>query len=243
MFFDKIPKKDFINGRIFGMKKQTPDELEKIQQAILEREIEEELQKERLMEFWKKYRYFIVGGVFAIILSVVGTDAYYAWHKKVRIAESDRFEQAVVQNATGKSSEALAILDTLSKEAKTDYKYLAQLKIAGIQLKSDKQQALEQLKSVFENKSAPQALRAIASLSYVGHQIDVENKEPLFQILNPFLNPINPYFEAATELKVALLLNQDKKEEAKQALAGAILNPNLTDATKERLNSLLSSIK
>ena len=54
------------------MKKQTPEELEEIQQAILAREVEEELQRERLLNFWNKYRFLIIGGVFAIILSKNG---------------------------------------------------------------------------------------------------------------------------------------------------------------------------
>ena len=225
------------------MKKHTPDELEQIQQAILEREIEEELQKERLMEFWKKYCYLIIGGVLAIILTVVGTDAYHAWYKKVRLNESDRFEEAVVLNATGKQTESLIILENLSKTAKTDYKYLAQLKIAGIHLNDDKAKALEQLKAVFEDKDAPASLKAIATLSFVGHQIDGENKDALINQLSPLLALNSPYFTEATELKTALLLNQDKKDEAKQTLTNAILNQNLTEPAKERLNSLLASIK
>ncbi len=225
------------------MKKQTPDELERIQQAILDREVEEELQRERLLNFWNKYRFLIIGGVLAIILSTAGTELYHTWRNKVRLEESNKFETAILQSVTGQKEEAVNALNALSNEAKTDYKYIARLRLAGLDLQNnDLESALKQLKSVFENTSAPNALRAIAKLSFVSHQIDTQNGDTLLPILSDLTNPQSEYFAPAIELKTAILLKQNKKEEAKQTLQNAILNPNLTPDTVNRLKSLLSAI-
>lgn len=225
------------------MKKQTPEELEAIQQAILEREVEEELQRERLTKFWEKYRFLIIGGVFAIILSTAGTEFYHSWRNKIRLEESNKFEMAVVSNVTGKQDEASQSLNILTKEAKTDYKYLAQLRLAGIDLQNNKlNEALDKLKLVFENDSTPKGLRSIAKLSYVGHQVDTTDGEILLPYLENLTQPQSEYFAPAIELKTAILLKQNKKEEAKQTLQNAILNPNLTPDTINRLKSLLSAI-
>lgn len=225
------------------MTKQTPDELERIQQAILDREVEEELQRERLLNFWKKYRFLIIGGVLAIILSTAGTELYHTWRNKVRLEESNRFETALLKSVTGQKEEAVSALNALSNEAKTDYKYIAKLRLAGLDLQNnDLESALKQLKSVFENTSAPSALRSIAKLSFVGHQIDTQSADVLLPLLTDFLTPQSEYFAPAIELKTAILLKQNKKEEAKQTLQNAILNPNLTPDTVNRLKSLLSAI-
>lgn len=225
------------------MKKQTPDELERIQQAILDREVEEELQRERLLNFWNKYRFLIIGGVLAIILSTAGTELYHTWRNKVRLEESNRFETAILQSVTGQKDDAMHALTALSNEAKTDYKYLAKLRLAGLDLQNNNlESALEKLKAVFENTSAPSALRAIAKLSFVGHQIDTQNGDTLLPILSDLTNPQSEYFAPAIELKTAILLKQNKKEDAKQTLQNAILNPHLTPDTVTRLKSLLSAI-
>lgn len=225
------------------MKKQTPQELEEIQQAILAREVEEELQKERLLNFWNKYRFLIVGGVFAIILSTAGTEFYHSWRNKVRLAESNNFESAVVLVATGEQEKAAKALKTISQEAKTDYKYLAELRLAGLDLQNNKlDEALQKLKAIYENTSAPSALRNIARLSYVGHQIDTQDENTLLPILSDLLKPQSEYYSAAIELKTAILLKQNKKEEARQLLQNAVLNPNLTPDTVNRLKSFLSAI-
>lgn len=225
------------------MKKQTPDEIEKIQQAILDREVEEELQKERLINFWNKYRFLIIGGVVAVIVSVAGTQGYHSWYSKVRLKESNIFENAAVLNVSGKQEEALKNLNTLSSTAKTDYKYLAELKKAGIYLsQNSKEEALKTLKALSEAKSAPEALKSVALLSYVGHQIESGNADELQALLTPLLEAKNAYFLPATELKVAILLKQNKKEEAKKTLQEAALNPNLTPNATERINTLLSAI-
>ena len=223
-------------------KPQTPDEIERIQQAILEREVEEELQKERLLNFWNKYRFLIIGGVIGIILTVAGTEIYHSWHNKVRLAESNIFEKAAVLNAKGEKEAALQELTAL-EDTYTDYKYLAELKKASIFLADNKKtEALQVLKGVMDNKSAPEALRNTALLSYVGNQVDTGNPDELLTLLTPLLNQNSAYFTVATELKTALLLKQDKKEEASKTLKEALLNPNLTPNATTRINTLLSGM-
>ena len=224
-------------------KQQTQDEIERIQQAILDREVEEELQKERLLNFWNKYRFLLIGGVVAVIVSVAGTEMYLSWHKQVRLTESNLFEKAAVSNAKGEKEAALNDLNLLSKTAKTDYKYLAELKKAGIYLSNNNQsEALATLKAVFETKSVPEALKNVALLSYVGHQVESGNTDELLSLLTPLLNQNSPYFSAAIELKAALLLKANKKEEAAKTLQDALLNPNLTPNATDRMNILLSGM-
>ncbi len=225
------------------MRKQTPEELEEIQQAILAREVEEELQKERLLNFWNKYRFLIIGGIFAIILSTAGTELYHSWHNKVRLSESNKFESAVVSIATGEQDKAIEALKAITQEAKTDYKYLAELRLAGVALQNKKlDDALSKLKSIYENKDAPTALRNIARLSFVGHQIDTQDGDTLLPILSDLLTPQSEYYPAAVELKTAILLKQNKKEEARQLLQNAVLSPNLSPDVVNRLKSFLSAI-
>lgn len=227
------------------MNKKTPlDEAERIQQAILEREVEEELQKERLLNFWKKYRFCIIGGIIGIIAITAGTQFYHAWRTKIRIAESDQFEQAIHLNFKGERNSAIEILNQLEKTSKTGYKHLSQLKIAGIYLKSDadKQKGLDILKKFAQDKSAPENLRDIALLSYIGNQADALEPSKLSQELAPLLAKKNEFYGSAVELQAALYLRENKKEDASRLLTEALTNPNVIPTTKQRFQELLTVI-
>ena len=154
------------------MKKQLPDEAERIQQAILEREVEEELQKECLMNFWKKYRFVIIGGLFLIISFTVGTEVYKSWYNKIRIAESNQFEQAVLFDYTSEPEKASQLYSELSQNARTGYQYLAQMRLAQMAFgKNDTSNGIQILTNLMNNSAAPEELRDVARLSVIGHQV------------------------------------------------------------------------
>ncbi len=223
---------------------QKQDEADKIQQAIFEREVEEQLQKERLTNFWNKYRFAIIGAIAGVILVTVGTEVYYAWRTKVRLNESNIFENAVLLSYTGDSDKALSELNGLVDSAKTGYKYLAQLKIAGILFGTNREdEALAALKAVMDDTGAPQQLRDIATLSYVGHQVDAGDTERLKALLTPMLTPVSAFYGSAVELAVTLAVVGGEAKTALPMLKQAISEPSIGAATKTRLEQLLSVIE
>ncbi len=226
------------------MKKQTPEELERIQQAILEREVEEELQKERLMNFWKKYRGVILGGLVIILGITIGSELHRSWYDKVRLAESDQFEQAVLLAFTGKDEQSTQIYQNLANSAKTGYKYLAQMRLAqNALLANETSEGITYLTELMNNGSAPEELRDVARLAVVGHQIGLLPTEQLQKELQPLLNKQNEYYGSAVELQAVLLLEQKKTKEAVDVLNKAIALPTLPADAKNRLKELLAIIQ
>ena len=218
------------------------DEYEKIQQAILMREVEEELQKERLMNFWNRYRFLIIGGLIAVVGVTAGSELHRSWYEKVKLAESNRFEQAVVMDYKGEKTNAYAIFNELSRSSKTGYGVLSEMRLAEMALENNQMdEALKHLNSVINNSKAPKELRETARLTVVGHQIGTGNPETLMAELNPILNqPNNPLYASAVELKVALLIQLNKSQEAKEVIETALKTPTLSETGKERLNAMLS---
>ncbi len=220
------------------------DETDKIQQAIFEREVEEQLQKERLTNFWNKYRFAIMGAIAGVILVTVGTEVYYSWRTKVRLNESNAFENAVVLNYTGDSAQALLELQHLVDTSKTGYKYLAQLKIAGIFFASEQDdKAFAALQNVMNDTSAPQQLRDIATLSYVGHQVEGGDPARMRSLLEPMLTPVSAYYGSAVELAVVLAVTQGDAASVLPMLKQAISEPSINPSTKTRLEQLLSVVE
>lgn len=225
-------------------KKNKPiDEMEKLQQAIFEREVDEELQRERLRNLWQKYRFAVIGLVIGILLTTIGTEVYHSWRQKVSLSESDSFENAAVLAYTGETDKAVEILKKLASDGRTGYAPLAEMKLAGIYFSQNKpQEGIASLNKVIAS-DAPEQLKAVATIAYVGQQFETEDPAKLQAMLKPLLAGTSNFVGSAAELSAALYLKQNNQAEAINVLNQTINNPKTAPAVKQRLSELLSVIK
>ena len=216
------------------------DEAARIQQRIFEREVDEELRQERLLALWRKYRFIIFGCIIGVIVGTVAVEWHKAWWQKTRLGESDRYENASVLAATGKTTEASGIYTALIAEGQTGYRYLAQLQNAGLLIRNDKKDAgLTLLKKMADDADAPQSVRTLATLSYVGQQVDTGDIATLRSLLAPILaDTANRFYGPAVELAALLDLRAGQVEQAKALINTTLLNQNLDARIRERLTLL-----
>lgn len=220
------------------------DDMVRAQQAMLAKEVDEELQKERLRGLWYKYRFFILGAVLAILLITIGVEVYRSMQVRNSLEESDLFENAVVAAYAGDQEKALQLFTDLSKDGDTGYAYLSELKIAGILFAQNKQpEALATLEKVMKNKWAPDELRAVATLSYVGHQMDTAKPEEMQKLLTPLLEKDSGFQGSAAELSAILSMKKGDKEAAIKVLKGAVDNNLTSPVVKQQLSNMLSVIE
>ena len=225
-------------------KKNKPiDEMEKLKQAIFEREVDEELQRERLRNLWQKYRFAVIGLVIGILLTTIGTEVYHSWRQKVSLSESDSFENAAVLAYTGETDKAVEILKKLASDGRTGYAPLAEMKLAGIYFSQNKpQEGIASLNKVIAS-DAPEQLKAVATIAYVGQQFETEDPAKLQAMLKPLLAGTSNFVGSAAEFSAALYLKQNNQAEAINVLTQTINNPKTAPAVKQRLSELLSVIK
>lgn len=219
-------------------KEQGCSDCKKYQDKAFELEVDEELQNERLAEFWKKYSWLVYSGIVIILLLTVGFEWYRTHQIKMRLEESDLFEKATLLAHNGKNEEAVGAFSNLSKSAKTGYRILALMNLADIQMKQGQSEdALKSMKAILESTQESDPLYLVTSLSYVGYQMDSVNADELLRVLKPALN--NDAFQGlATELAVPLMMKQGKKDEAQKLIQRAIQNPMTSTGSKARLNTL-----
>ncbi len=204
-----------------------------------ELEVDEEIQQERLTQFWKKYSWLIYTTVIFILAAVVGFESYHAWQTKVRLRESDLFEKSILLANNDHIAKAIAGLEELANNGKTGYRTLSQLELADIWMKTnEKDKALNILKVAIQTTKASDPLHLITVLAYVSYQLDTDQPDELLAILQPALD--DEYFQGlATELAVILLKKQNKLDKANSLFHDALANKNTTQNTKARLNTLM----
>lgn len=222
---------------------QTPKDETQLAQDVLINEVTEDLHNEQIMNMWKKYRVWILLAVIFVIGSIAAMEGYLSWRTKTRLAESDVYEQAAVLNAMGQTDAALAKYASLDN-AKTDYRYLAKMRQAGILFEQGKDaDALALLDALRQNKSAPQTIQAIAALGFVSHQIETGDVAILQSILNPYMTVGNKWYGTAVEMSILLLLRDGQSEKAIKMLNEALSMTNVPAGVKDRLSVLKKALE
>lgn len=214
-----------------------------VMQENLLREVQEDLQAERLQNLWKKYRFVLFGIVAFIILATVAGELYKSHKLSVRLSESDLYEQAAVLYAQGKTDEAIETYTALAT-AKTGYKYLADFRMAGIYFDEGKEaEGLKILDTLRQDKNAPENVQAMAALSYVSRQIDTAEADSLKSILNSYMNPASPWYGSAVELSVLLLIKQGQTDAAISLMKEAMAVDKLPAAVREHLKAIYAAVE
>ena len=217
------------------------DEQQRAQELLIEEAVEN-MHNEQLSQFWKKYKYLVYTLIVALVLSVAGMEAYKTHKYNTRLADSDTYEQAAVLYAKGQTDEALEKYTSL-QNAKTNYKYLSMIRRAGILFEQNKaDDALALLKTVYEDKSTPEVIKAISAFGLASNQINTLPPAQVHALIDPYLTATSPWYASAVELEVALLKKQGKTQEAISLIDQALTVSSIPALAKERLTIMKQAL-
>ena len=218
------------------------DNCKRYQEHAFELEVDEDLHQERLNALWKQYRGLIYAGIILILGVTAGAQIYQSWRMKVRLAESDNFETAVVKIFNQKPDEARPLLEELAQNGRTGYKYLAQLELACLAARqNDKETALIELKKLMDG-NGPKTLKTAALLSYVGYQADDGDPKELLKLLEPQMENV-AFITTTMRLATVLYLRDKQPEAAKKALQKALTLPNISENAQQEIKVLIQMVE
>ena len=129
------------------------------------REVEDELRSDKVSDFWKKYKFLVIGGAIAIVIGTAGYRFWDSYAQKVAGASGDQFLSAIELSNEGKHDEAITQLEALSKDGAGEYPALAQIRLAAeYAKKGDPQKAVEAFDAIANDTSFNETLRKVARL-------------------------------------------------------------------------------
>ena len=68
------------------------------------REVEEDVRRERLEEFWKNYSDYVIAGVALVIIAVAGLQLWRVYEQRQRIKASNEYAVAAEMVRSGQSA-------------------------------------------------------------------------------------------------------------------------------------------
>lgn len=129
------------------------------------REVEEELRSDKISSFWKKYKFFVIGGAVAIVVATAGYRFYDAYSQGVAGESGDQFLSAIELSNEGNHDEAIAKLEALSQDGAGQYPALAKIRLAAeLARKGDPESAIEAFDVIANDTGFDETLRNVARL-------------------------------------------------------------------------------
>ena len=117
------------------------------------------------------------------------------------------------------------------------------MKLAGIYFTQNKNEAAVESLNKVMNSDAPEQLKAVATIAYVGQMFETQDAAKLQDMLKPYLSGTSNFVGSAAELSAALYLKENNEAAAIDVLNQTINNPKIAPSVKQRLSELLSVIK
>lgn len=133
--------------------------------ADLFKEVDEDLRREKLEKLWKKFAPLIIGAAVIFIGGMAGRVYWLDYQEQQRIAESDRYQAALLELTTGREREALDALQGIAVTSQYGYDLLADLQAASLLIQERRvDEGLSTYESISSNADFDQRYRDYAAL-------------------------------------------------------------------------------
>lgn len=162
------------------------------------REVEEEVRKEELEAWWKRYGDYVIAGVAAIIIGVSGYELWQRYEDGERAKASSSFN-ATIDLMRRDPASAVDSLDQLARTAPKGYATLAKLQEAdALLMRGDSAKAVEIYKTVM-NSNAGEISNA-ARIRAAWALVETAQRSELQSLLGTLADPTSPWKAMAREV-------------------------------------------
>lgn len=211
-------------------------------------EVNEDLRAERARRLAKRYA---IPAALLAVLAAAGAAGWQGWraHQAGQgeavaaaylAASRDAGGLAGADAATPARAAALAAFDRLAGTAPPGYRTLARLRVAALRANAgDLPGALAGWDALANDPAADPALRSLANLLWVQHQVDAGDPAAVEARLQPLLDPNNPWRPMALEAQALLAVRTGRTDQAKDVLRGLAADPTVPDGLRGRAGGLL----
>lgn len=214
----------------------TPDE------AFL-REVDENLRREQMETFAKRYGTWLIAAV-VLFLAAVGGYLYWQNQKhKQAAAQSEELMAAYNDIGAGKTDSAKKRLSGLENSGSETVRALALLTEAAIALDAnDRKTALSRYQTLADDSDMPEAYRNLGLIRATSLEFDDLPPEKIIAQLQPLAKPGEPWFGTAGELTAMAYLKQGHKDQAAKLFAAIAGDKNAPATLRSRAAQIAGTL-
>jgi hypothetical protein len=199
------------------------------------REVDEELRREQLGSFWRRYGKLALIGVGVVLLAFA---AYLYWqHRRAEQAElaGEQMSLALRSISDNKPDSAKPILNQLGTSGIDGYRAAARLTAAALALdKHDDKAAIAQYAAVAGDSGVAQPFRDLALIRQTAVEFDTLPAATVVERLKPLAVAGNPWFGSAGELVALAYQKMGKGNLAGPLLAAMAKDKDVPETIRTR---------
>ena len=207
------------------------------------REVDENLRRDRLRDFAKKYGGLLVS---ALVLFLAASGGFIWWqqHKAERSGRQVEQIAEIFKNIGGGApGNAPQQLDELSNSGSKAVRATAMLTRAALAVQqNDLKLAKAKYAEIAADSSLPKPYRDAALIRQTALEFDQIPPQEVVSRLEPLAKPGEPWFGSAGEMTAMALVKQGQKTQAAQLFAAIAKDRNVPDSIRERSVQIAGSL-
>jgi len=199
------------------------------------REVDDDLRRDRMEQFMKRYGAWLVAAVVVFLIAVAG---YLYWQKKQQQKASAQSEELMaIYNdiGAGNTDAAKKKLQPLENASSDLVRSLALLTEAAIALDAnDRDTALAKYKTISADNDLPDPYRDLALVRATSLEFDKLKPEEVISRMEPLTKPGNPWFGSAGELTAMAYIKQGHNDQAGRLFAAIAADKQVPETMRNR---------
>jgi hypothetical protein len=207
------------------------------------REVDENLRRDQLSGFAKKYSGWIIAAVLLFLAASGGFIYWRGYQQKQNEQAVEQLAQVFTDVSKGNIQTAPARLDKLSKDNSKAVRASAAFGRAAVAIEqNDPTLAASKFKAISQDDSLPRPFRDLALIRQTALEFDSLNPDEVIARMQPLTKPGAPWFASAGEMTGMALIKQGKKAEAGRLFAAIARDESAPDTVRARAVQMASSL-
>ncbi|HYD18763.1 MAG TPA: tetratricopeptide repeat protein [Patescibacteria group bacterium] len=195
-------------------------------------EINEELRRQKLEQFWIENRNWIIGGVLLAVLTTAGMTWWRGYAYQQNIRRTDQLMAAIDSNDVAK-------LTGYAEQSGKNHAALAKFTAAGIEAKAGNIAAAAKLYSdIAGTLSVDRNLRDLAKIMSLNLRLGSEEPKKLHKELGDISGEKDPFRFSALEMDALVYAKEGNMKEAAAKLEAISASPNAPEDARLRATTL-----
>ena len=211
--------------------------------ADIFREVDEDIRHARYEKLWRRYRWWLLGIVVALIVAVAAFVIIKEQNESLRREEGIQFAAALAELEAGRPKSAAVAFKALADNTESGYLALARLRAAdALALAGDMPGAVALYDELATDGRASLLYRELAALLAAERLLDRASPEEVIQRLAPLVGGDGPWRPMAAELTGLAQMRAGRSDAAREIFAGLLDDRRAPNGVRARAQELLASL-
>jgi hypothetical protein len=207
------------------------------------REVDENLRRDRIRDFGKKYASWMIVAVVVFLAAAGGFIYWQSYRSQQSEKQVEQLSQIYNDIGAGNTATAGAKLDVLSNSGSKTVRASALFARAALALQqNDTKLATAKYRQIAAEDDFPKPYRDAALIRQTALEFDSLKPDEVITRLQPLTKPGDPWFGSAGEMTATALIKQGKRAEAGRLFAAIARDKQVPEALRARSVQIASTL-